>query len=69
VKRGFIATLDQSGESTPGALRQYGIPDSARDYRNPRSTEIKGHIETLLTVGRFDASMLLHEDYEGVSLH
>jgi fructose-bisphosphate aldolase class 1 len=24
---GFIAALDQSGGSTPGALRQYGIPD------------------------------------------
>jgi fructose-bisphosphate aldolase class I len=28
-KQGFIAALDQSGGSTPGALRQYGIPDSA----------------------------------------
>lgn len=27
--QGFIAALDQSGGSTPGALRQYGIPDSA----------------------------------------
>jgi fructose-bisphosphate aldolase, class I len=27
---GFIAALDQSGGSTPGALRQYGIPES--DY-------------------------------------
>jgi fructose-bisphosphate aldolase, class I len=26
---GFIAALDQSGGSTPGALRQYGIPDNA----------------------------------------
>ena len=26
---GFIAALDQSGESTPGALRLYGIPDNA----------------------------------------
>jgi fructose-bisphosphate aldolase class I len=25
---GFIAALDQSGGSTPGALRLYGIPDS-----------------------------------------
>lgn len=25
---GFIAALDQSGGSTPGALRRYGIPDS-----------------------------------------
>ena len=27
--RGFIAALDQSGGSTPGALRQYGIPETA----------------------------------------
>ena len=26
---GFIAALDQSGGSTPGALRLYGIPDTA----------------------------------------
>jgi fructose-bisphosphate aldolase, class I len=28
-KPGFIAALDQSGGSTPGALRQYGISESA----------------------------------------
>ncbi len=28
TKPGFIAALDQSGGSTPGALRLYGIPDS-----------------------------------------
>ncbi|HSU68468.1 MAG TPA: fructose bisphosphate aldolase [Tepidisphaeraceae bacterium] len=28
-KPGFIAALDQSGGSTPGALRHYGIPDTA----------------------------------------
>src|ERR1700688_3981013 len=28
-KLGFIAALDQSGGSTPGALRLYGIPDTA----------------------------------------
>ena len=30
-KAGFIAALDQSGGSTPGALRQYGIPETAYD--------------------------------------
>src|SRR6266436_1406376 len=29
TKQGFIAALDQSCGSTPGALRLYGIPDSA----------------------------------------
>ena len=43
--------------------------DLNRDYRNPRSLEIKGHIEALLTLGRFDASMLLHEDYEGIGAY
>jgi len=28
-KPGFLAALDQSGGSTPGALRAYGIPDTA----------------------------------------
>jgi len=28
-QKGFIAALDQSGGSTPGALRQYGIPETA----------------------------------------
>jgi fructose-bisphosphate aldolase, class I len=28
-KPGFIAALDQSGGSTPGALRHYGIPENA----------------------------------------
>ena len=43
--------------------------DLNRDYRNTRSLEVKGHIETLLTLGRFDASMLLHEDYEGIGAY
>src|SRR5262245_13900341 len=29
TRPGFIAALDQSGGSTPGALRAYGIKDSA----------------------------------------
>jgi fructose-bisphosphate aldolase, class I len=29
TKAGFIAALDQSGGSTPGALRLYGVPDDA----------------------------------------
>lgn len=31
--RGFIAALDQSGGSTPGALEGYGIPESEYDSR------------------------------------
>ena len=29
VGPGFVAALDQSGGSTPQALRRYGIPDDA----------------------------------------
>src|ERR1700758_5244411 len=43
--------------------------DLNRDYRNSRSLETKGHIETLLTLGRFEASMMLHEDYEGIGAY
>jgi protein MpaA len=43
--------------------------DLNRDYRSPRSPEIKGHIEALLSLGRFEASMLLHEDYEGIGAY
>lgn len=31
---GFLAALDQSGGSTPGALRLYGIPESAYNVRS-----------------------------------
>ena len=31
-KDGFIAALDQSGGSTPGALRLYGIPDNSYSH-------------------------------------
>jgi fructose-bisphosphate aldolase class 1 len=31
--KGFIAALDQSGGSTPSALKRYGIPESAYTIR------------------------------------
>jgi murein peptide amidase A len=43
--------------------------DLNRDYRNTRSLEIKGHIEALMNLGRFDATMVLHEDYEGLGAY
>jgi fructose-bisphosphate aldolase, class I len=39
AKPGFIAALDQSGGSTPGALRLYGIPDS--DWHGDEATMFK----------------------------
>jgi protein MpaA len=43
--------------------------DLNRDYRNSKSAEIQSHIETLQTLGRFDAAMMLHEDFEGVGAY
>ena len=43
--------------------------DLNRDYRNSRSLEIQSHIEALLTLGRFDAAMLLHEDTDGIGAY
>jgi murein peptide amidase A len=43
--------------------------DLNRDYRNSKSAEIIGHIEVLKTLGRFDAAMMLHEDYEGIGAY
>jgi len=43
--------------------------DLNRDYRNPKSVEIQSHIEVLKTLGRFDAAMMLHEDFEGVGAY
>ena len=43
--------------------------DLNRDYRHSKSAEILGHIEVLKTLGRFDAAMMLHEDFEGVGAY
>lgn len=43
--------------------------DLNRDYRNSKSAEIQSHIETLKTLGRFDAAMMLHEDFEGIGAY
>jgi hypothetical protein len=43
--------------------------DLNRDYREPKSAEIASHVATLQTLGRFDAAMFLHEDFEGVGAY
>ncbi len=43
--------------------------DLNRDYRNPKSAEIASHIAALQTLGRFDATLMLHEDYEGIGAY
>jgi len=43
--------------------------DLNRDYRDSKTVEIASHIEALKTLGRFDAAMLLHEDFEGIGAY
>jgi len=43
--------------------------DLNRDYRNSKSAEIASHIDALKTLGRFDAAMMLHEDFEGIGAY
>ena len=43
--------------------------DLNRDYRDPKTAEIAGHIDALKTLGRFDAAMMLHEDFEGIGAY
>ena len=43
--------------------------DLNRDYRDSKSAEILSHIEALQTLDRFDAAMMLHEDFEGIGAY
>jgi len=43
--------------------------DLNRDYRNPKSAEITSHLDALKTLGRFDATMMLHEDFEAAGAY
>jgi len=43
--------------------------DLNRDYRNTKSKEVASHIDALQTLGRFDAAMMLHEDFEGIGAY
>jgi murein peptide amidase A len=54
---------------TRGVRTNWDEIDLNRDYRNLKSREIASHVETLLTLGRFDAAMMLHEDYEGIGAY
>ncbi len=56
---GLLKNLRENGD---------GI-DLNRDYRDSKSAEILSHIEALKTLGRFDAAMMLHEDFEGIGAY
>lgn len=43
--------------------------DINRDYRDPKTDEARGHIETLKTLGQFDLTICLHEDWEAKGVY
>jgi hypothetical protein len=43
--------------------------DLNRDYREPKTQETAGHVAALQTLGRFDAAIMLHEDFEGIGAY
>src|SRR5579871_5973752 len=69
-KGGFIAALDQSGGSTPGALRLYGIPDSAYSgdaemYRLMQEMRVRIMTAPAFTGAKVIAAILFERTMDG----
>ncbi len=67
---GFIAALDQSGGSTPGALRLYGIPDSAYNgdaemFRLMHEMRVRIMTAPAFTEGKILAAILFEGTMDG----
>ncbi len=67
---GFIAALDQSGGSTPGALRLYGIPDSAYNgdaemFRLMHEMRVRIMTAPAFTGGKILAAILFEGTMDG----
>jgi fructose-bisphosphate aldolase, class I len=56
---GFVAALDQSGGSTPSALRHYGIPDSAYDDEAQMFALVQKMRERIITSPAFTGDKVL----------
>jgi fructose-bisphosphate aldolase, class I len=56
---GFIAALDQSGGSTPGALRLYGIPDGAYSGDDEMFTLMHRMRVRIMTAPAFNADKVI----------
>ena len=72
-KGGFIAALDQSGGSTPGALRLYGIPDSAYSgdaemFRLMHEMRVRIMASPAFTGAKVIASILFENTMDGQAL-
>jgi len=58
-KDGFIAALDQSGGSTPGALHLYGIPDSAYSTETEMFTLMHAMRSRIMTAPAFTGTKII----------
>src|SRR5262245_48830835 len=56
---GFIAALDQSGGSTPGALRAYGIPDGAWSNESEMLALVHQMRTRIITSPRFNGDRII----------
>jgi fructose-bisphosphate aldolase class I len=71
AKPGFVAALDQSGGSTPGALRAYGIPDStwhgdeAEMFRLMHETRVRIMTSPSFTGAKVIAAILFERTMDG----
>ncbi len=59
AKDGFIAALDQSGGSTPGALRLYGVPDSAYSGDTEMFAAVHAMRVRIMTAAAFNGARVL----------
>lgn len=57
--KGFIAALDQSGGSTPKALAQYGIPESAYSGEEAMYDKVHAMRTRIITSAAFTAERIL----------
>ena len=59
TQHGFIAALDQSGGSTPKALRQYGVPEDSYSGDNEMFDAIHQMRTRIITSPSFDGNRIL----------
>ena len=57
--QGFIAALDQSGGSTPGALKQYGVPESAYEGEEEMFAAVHAMRVRIMTAPSFHGPKVL----------
>ena len=72
-KAGFIAALDQSGGSTPGALRLYGVPETAYSgdaemYKLVHEMRVRIMSAPAFTGDKILAAILFERTMDGVAL-